>query len=91
MSKIDHDELRQQVTEKLKDLATPIDFEDLIKKGIIKKRGAWYEILDKNKLPKHVGAQIIEFKHSSTPNEPTLCKFSKGTKRAEKLLKKISG
>lgn len=76
---------KQEMKEKLKKLATPIDFEGLIKKGVLKKKGAWYEILNMDKLPKHAKAQAIAMK---TPN---LIKFSKCTKSAEKLLKKISG
>jgi hypoxanthine phosphoribosyltransferase len=35
-------------------LATPIDFEQLIADGILKKWGAWYQVLDWKRLPEHV-------------------------------------
>lgn len=39
-------------------LATPIDFDRLINDGILKKKGAWYEILDMERLPEHAKNRI---------------------------------
>ena len=43
-----------------KDLETPIDFDKLIAKGILKKKSAKrYQILDRHRVPEHVWAQVI--------------------------------
>jgi hypothetical protein len=42
---------REELVDHLKKLAEPVDFEELERKGIIKKCGAWYQILDMNALP----------------------------------------
>mgnify|MGYP000114212403 CR=1 FL=1 len=75
---------RESILEKAKSLATPIDFEDLIEKGILKKKGAKYKILDMDKLPQHAKDKITEF------GSDGIVKFSKATKSAEKLVKDLS-
>lgn len=71
--------------EKVRELATPIDFDALIRNGVLEKHGAWYKILNMNELPPHAKAQIKTLK--SGGKEGTLAKFQTSTKRAEKLLK----
>jgi len=34
-------------------LSTPIDFDLLVADGILKKRGAWWQVLDRDRLPEH--------------------------------------
>lgn len=41
-------------------LAKPIDFETLIADGVLEKNGAWYKILDMDRLPDHATAKIRE-------------------------------
>lgn len=39
-------------------LATPIDFDQLVADGILRKRGAWWEVLDWNRLPEHARQKV---------------------------------
>jgi hypothetical protein len=52
-------------------LATPLDFEQLVADGILRKRGAWWEVLDMDRLPKHARCKISWIKTGG------LVKFSK--------------
>ncbi|MCW8880411.1 MAG: hypothetical protein OQJ89_00395 [Kangiellaceae bacterium] len=75
---------KQEALELAKQLATPIDFDQLIKDGIIEKKGAWYQVLDMERLPKHAKKQITEFTQDGK------VKFSLATKSAQKLVDKLS-
>ena len=70
--------------EKVRELATPIDFDALIRDGVLEKHGAWYKILGMNKLPSHAKAQMKALKAGS--NKEVFAKFQTSTKRAQKLL-----
>ncbi|ARU88289.1 hypothetical protein [Pseudomonas sp. M30-35] len=74
---------KEELLERAKTLATPIDFENLIADGILKKKGAGYVILDMNRLPEHAKSQIIGCSEGTV-------KFSKSTKSAQKLVDKLS-
>ena len=39
-------------------LATPIDFDQLVADGVLRRRGAWWEILDWQRLPEHAEYKI---------------------------------
>ena len=59
-------------------LNTPIDFEKLITKGILKKKsGKRYQVLDWRRVPEHVSAQVIlvgfEEKRDSSGKRITNC------------------
>jgi hypothetical protein len=43
-------------------LATPIDLPALIASGVLAKVGAWYEVLDRDRLPDHVRAQATRLR-----------------------------
>ncbi len=75
---------KEEMLEKAKSLATPIDFEALISDGILEKKGAWYKILDMERLPDHAKDKITEFASGG------MVKFSKATKSAQKLVDKLS-
>jgi len=77
---------REEVIQGLIESATPIDFEALIKEGIIEKDGAWYRILNLKKLPKHASTKI---KTLETGPKGTRVKFRPASKRAANLVKKI--
>jgi hypothetical protein len=64
-----------------KELAMPIDFEALINTGVLEKRGAWYRIINKSKLPSHVSAKMYKAK---TDGKETLVQFRKPSKRLAK-------
>ena len=80
---------RQEVADLLRGLATPIDFDDLIAKGVLKKSGAWYTLLKPKDLPPYAWQQA--FTAATGPNSTIKLKFRKSTKKAEALLKRISG
>ena len=69
----------------LKNFAKSIDFNELEKMKVLKKVGAWYQILDINKLPIHARLKVSEFQHSSNGLK---VKFYKELK-FEKILKKL--
>ena len=51
---------RDDYLKNLKKKCIPVDLEDLEKRGIIRKLGIRYEILDLKKLPDHVGLHVSE-------------------------------
>jgi len=80
----------KEVKAQILDLAKEIDFEGLESKGIIKKKGAWYQILQPNKLPQYARIQVTEIKFIKNKKEDiVLVKFNKARKRAQKLAEKI--
>jgi len=65
-------------------LATPIDYENLIMRGILEKKGRGYRILSMKDLPEHVRMKIISIRDDGTVT------FSNATKQIGKLIKKLS-
>jgi hypothetical protein len=63
-------------------LATPIDIDALISEGILRKRGAWLEIVDLVRLPEHARVKI------RAVQPPNLVKFRKPSKKLQKFLKR---
>jgi len=76
---------KEYVLEQAKSLAEPIDFDGLISQGLLEKKGAWYKIPRMTDLPRHVRDRMIEYRSDGC------AKFAKGTKAAERLVKKLSG
>ncbi len=56
---------REEVLRLAKLHATPIDFDALIEQGVLEKKGAWYAILDMDRLPEHAKRRVKSLK---TPN-----------------------
>ena len=81
---------KEEIIERARQLATPIDFEKLEKEGIIEKKGAWHKITDVSRLPEHALIQVHEFKIDDKGNL-TLVKFPKSWKRAQKLYQRMTG
>jgi hypothetical protein len=52
-------------------LSTPIDFDQLVADGVLKKRGAWWQVLDWDRLPEHARRKVQNFK---TGNCVQFCK-----------------
>ena len=75
---------REYVLEQVKSLAKPIDFDELISQGVLEKKGAWYKIPRMANLPRHVRDRMTEYRSDGC------AKFAKGTKAAERLVKKFS-
>lgn len=65
-------------------LATPIDFEDLQRRGILVKAGAWYRVRNLNELPEHACKKIYELAYDA---KGTKVKFAKASS-FEKLAKR---
>jgi hypothetical protein len=81
--------IRAEIRANLEMLATPIDFSKLEAEGAIKKKGAWYEVLDGNKIPEHArkkGKAIKAIKNRKTGKTHTLVKFFKNEAKAKRLL-----
>lgn len=71
-----------ELTQRAKDLVTPINFDELISAGVIEKKGVWYQINKWNELPEHAKAKISTAKSG----RPPLVKFRAPSKRLAKFL-----
>jgi hypothetical protein len=80
---------KEEILDVLKQLATPIDFEELAAKGILKKSGAWYIVLKPKDLPQHAWKQATAMEQGRE-GEVKL-KFKDSSKSAKALYKKITG
>lgn len=76
------EEVRQGIFE----IAIPIDFDQLINDGVLVKEGAWYRVLDMNRLPKHASMKIKTIE--SGPKGVRL-KFYPVTKSTMRLAEKL--
>jgi len=85
---MEHNISKEDMIQVAKELATPIDFNQLIADGILIKSGAWYEVTDWKRLPPHANRQVREVK---TSDGKMLVKFTNRTKSAQKLYKKMTG
>ncbi len=57
-------------------LAMPIDFDSLVAAGVLKRRGHWWQILDKSRLPEHAWAKVRALRDSRKKGE-TLVQFER--------------
>lgn len=78
------EEIRKMIANKSNVLATPIDFEDLIKKGLLKKVGKSYYTDNIHALPKKVTEKI---KSTSNGRYGIKLTFYKETKSIKKIAK----
>ena len=69
--------------------ATPLDFEQLEKEGIIEKKGAWYKVKDIKNLPEHASRQIRSIKTDGKGN--CFVQFPKSWKRAQQSYRRMTG
>ncbi len=84
---IDDAELRKKVRKAIIDMGTPIDFDDLEAKGILKKSGTWYEVPDTEHLPDFAKKQIKEIAQTKTGAKVKFYKVTKTMKRKAEELK----
>jgi hypothetical protein len=63
-------------------LTDPISFVHLIANGVLRERGAWYEVLDVTRLPEHARVKI------SALRAPNLVKFRKPSKKMQNRLRR---
>ena len=78
----------EEVKEGILELAKPIDFEQLIRDGVLEKDGAWYKVLDFKNLPKHASRKL---KTIETGPKGTRVKFYPVTKATLKLAERLRG
>lgn len=74
----------KELEQKARELATPIDFESLVRTGVLEEHKGWYKIFKMDELPAHAKAKIHKVKSS---NGLTLVRFRTPSKRLVKLLK----
>lgn len=73
---------KEEIQQRAKDFATPINFDELIASGVIEKKGAWYQINRWKDLPEHAKAKISE----AQTGTPMLVKFRAPSKSLSKLI-----
>jgi len=73
----------EELEERARELVTPIDFDALIRAGVMEKHRAWYKILKMDELPAHAKAKIYKIK---TDDKETLVQFRAPSKRLTKVL-----
>ena len=78
--------LRADVIQKLELLAQPIDFDQLVADGVLRRKGSGYLVLDLDRLPE---AARIKMRSAKQTKEGVVFKFTKTTKAASKLLRKL--
>jgi hypothetical protein len=73
--------------ELIKRAATPIDYDQLIADGVLRKHGRRYELLDLARLPEHARRKIRSIGTSSKTPNPVVS-FYKPSKQAVRQAKK---
>jgi len=79
--------IKKDLAELAKQLATIIDIDQLVKDGIIEKKGSWYKIVDIQLVPKHVIRQITTYKIDNNGN--CLIKLPKSWSRPQKTYERM--
>jgi hypothetical protein len=79
---------RQKIVALAKQLATPINFTELEKAGIIEKQGAWFKVKNMKNLPEYASRQIRSIKSDDRGN--CYVQFPKSWKRAQQLYKRMT-
>ena len=73
----------------LREMAIPVDVDDLVRRGILKKRGKWYLVLRRDDVPQHAWRQILGAGSATVKGQPfMLVRFKDTTKMAKRLLAK---
>lgn len=76
---------REELMERTRELAVPLDLESLQRSGILRKSGSWYEVLDWERLPEHAKVKISAIE----TGEKRRVKFEDTSRAAAKLLKSL--
>lgn len=79
-----HEMTHEDVIEKVQQLATEIDFDQLVADKILERVGRRYRIIDLERLPKHVSAQVQSFS-----SDGLITKWA-STKSAKQFLERIT-
>ena len=64
--RINIDALRAAVIETKRQLETPIDFDRLVADGILERKGAWWRLIDMDRLPEHACLRINQVQTTGT-------------------------
>lgn len=72
---------KQETRDRLEDLVRPIDFADLEKRGVLKRKGktSWFYVLKLDELPMHVHQQATEKQQITGKENALLLKIPKLT------------
>ena len=81
-------QMRADVIQKLELLAQPVDFDQLVADGVLRRKGSGYLVLDMDRLPE---AASVKMRSAKQTKEGVVCRFAKTTKQAAKLLRKLKG
>lgn len=73
----------EELKQRGEELITPIDFDQLVRDGVVEKKRGWYKIKNFQELPAHAKAQI---RTAKTVNGETFVKFVPPSKRLAKML-----
>jgi hypothetical protein len=79
---------KNDLLELSKQLATPIDFNELEKKGIIEKKGSWFKVIRLNALPEHASRQVRNIKTDGKGNY--YVQFPTSWKKAQQLYQRMT-
>lgn len=79
--------MKESLVTQAKLLATPVDYDKLIKEGFLEKDGAWFKV--KKELPKHVLAQVRSIKTNRKGD--CLVKLPNSWNKAQQVYRKITG
>ena len=82
---------RDEMLSILDELAKPIDFADLIARGVLKKSGAWFILLKPRELPSHAWRKANAVSQTKRDGEVTMkLKFENCSKAATALRNKLT-
>ncbi|MDP2842756.1 MAG: hypothetical protein Q8O06_03825 [Acetobacterium sp.] len=85
MANEEREKMRKMLAQEAHILSTPIDFDQLIKDGLLKKIGKSYYVDNIHDLPENVGKRITSVSQTKNGTKVT---FSKETKSMKKLADK---
>ena len=84
----DREAMIEQIRWQARLLLQPLDLADLVGRGILAKKGAWYRVLKFNELGEHAFARVCEMKNDS---RGASIKFKRISKNTTASLKKLVG
>ena len=76
------------IAELARRLATPIDTEALVARGVLRRRGRWYQVLDAARLPDAARCQIAAMRGAP---EGVLVRFVRRNPVAARLYTELTG
>jgi hypothetical protein len=81
---------RTELVACLRELATPINFDELVAQGLLKRKSLqWYEVPNPKALPSHVSRQAREIKIDR--HGKAVFRFPTSWKQAQSMYKKMTG